>query len=299
MKKLVLIASVMFVVTSCNKSDVSDAQSKLDSTSTVVNEKIDAVSDIANSVLDSSQVRIKDIQGIGEDAQKTIEETKKMVDSVSEKLSNIKLESKIKTDSAKKEIPQVIVNVPTPKVVKETKIVYKDHPKAESPKPVEADIVKRAAVNINVENLNIAKESLLDQVHRYDGYVKTEDISNNNGWETGYFVINLPTSKFDYFIDDISSKIGKIDSKNIETTGTKNNESSISRIEINLFESNKAAGIAGKPKGFGGKFTDGISSGWEVLTTIFLFLIPFWPLYLIAGIGYYFYKKKNTKEVNS
>ncbi len=299
MKKLVLVASIAILVTSCKKSEMTEMQKTLDSTSTVLNDQMDAASAIANATLDSSQIRLKELKEIGDDAQKTINDTKKIVDSVTEKLSDVKLESKMKTDSIKENQPQVVVNVPAPKVVKETKVVYKDRPTLKTVKPVEAVIVKRAAVDVNVENLETAKQNLLDQVYKYDGSLKTENTSNNNGLETGYFVLNIPTSKFEYFIDDISSKIGQIQNKNIETSGSRNSESSISRIEINLYESNHAAGIAGKPEGFGGRFTEGISSGWEVITNIFLFLIPFWPVYLIAGLGYYFYKKKSAKEVNS
>jgi hypothetical protein len=46
------------------------------------------------------------------------------------------------------------------------------------------------------------------------------------------------------------------------------------------------------PETFGEKSLAAVSSGWSVITSIFLFILPLWPLFLIAGIGYYFYKKR-------
>ena len=91
-------------------------------------------------------------------------------------------------------------------------------------------------------------------------------------------------------MDAINSNVGDIDTKDIQVSGRNYTDNTICTINVSI--SDKAQ-TEKEPKTFGGKSLAAIESGWEVITSIFLFILPLWPLFLIVGIGYYFYKKKN------
>jgi hypothetical protein len=93
-------------------------------------------------------------------------------------------------------------------------------------------------------------------------------------------------------MDDISS-IGTIENKGTEITGQNYIENTMCDLEITLYGTAEGYTQSDQPKTFGDQSFAAISSGWSVITGIFLFILPFWPLFLIIGIGYYFYKKKN------
>jgi len=91
-----------------------------------------------------------------------------------------------------------------------------------------------------------------------------------------------------------------IRNKNIEVKGENYNPNRLGNLEITLYDNHLKPQENEKDKTFGEKSADAISSGWNVIGNILLFLLPFWPVFLIAGIGYYFYKKKNQdKNQNS
>lgn len=301
MKKTVLVLGLALSLVACKKSEITEAQNAADSIGTVAQEHMDAAQAVAENALDSSTIKIKEIESIKNETQKKFEDSKKSIDSLTEKISNVKLESKAeKKDSIKPEKSQVVVNVPAPKIIKETKVVYKTPEQKPVKQAPEALVVKKASLQLNVDRIQKAKEDLFDEVYKYDGSVKSENQNAYKDEEYATYVVNVPISKFDYFIEGISNNVGEIVSKNFETTGSRYNENSMARVEIALYKSgqNAVAGI-GKSDSFGDQFFSAIASGWDVIKNIFLFLLPFWPLYLIIGIGYYFYKKRNPKQANS
>lgn len=301
MKKTVLVLGLAVSLIACKKSEITEAQNAIDSIRTVAQDHMDAAQAVAENALDSSDIKIKEIESIKYETQKKFEDSKKSIDSLTEKISNVKLESKPeKKDSIKQEKPQVVVNVPAPKVIKETKVIYKTPEQKPVKLAPEALVVKKASLQLNVDRIQKAKEDLFDEVYKYDGSVKSENQNAYKDEEYATYVVNVPISKFDYFIEGISNNVGEIVSKNSETTGSRYNENSMARVEIALYKSgqNAVAGL-GKSDSFGDQFFSAIASGWDVIKNIFLFLLPFWPLYLIIGIGYYFYKKRNPKQANS
>lgn len=136
MKKVILLVTVSGTFIMCKKGETVSSQldnsvNSADSTITQASEKISEINNQANAALDSANVKIKNFQNTGNEMKENIESTSKIIDSLSEKISSVKLESKTeKKDSAKKE-GNIIVQVPAPKVIRETKIVYKNQPKKE------------------------------------------------------------------------------------------------------------------------------------------------------------------------
>jgi ABC-type Fe3+/spermidine/putrescine transport system ATPase subunit len=280
-------------------SKLENAANAADSAVSVASEKINDVNDKASAALDSANVKIKEFEKTGNDVKDKIANTSKIVDSLSEKISSVKLETK--KDSAKRE-EKIVVNVPAPKVIKETKIVYKDKPKKENyelnvPKN---KLVKTGILELTVDDAETAKEIVKQEVSKYDGFIRSENISlNNDEKKIAYLKVRVPIQKFDYLMEDLSYNLGKVENKSIELSGQDIVQNTMCEVDITLY--GKADGYSenDEPKTFGDKSFAAISSGWEVITSILLFILPLWPLFLILGIGYYFYKRRGKNTTNN
>ncbi|MNU33908.1 hypothetical protein D3C71_224770 [compost metagenome] len=298
MKKFIVLIAVSSVFVMCKKGEatqpqVENAISSADSAVANISEKINSVNNEAEAVFDSASIKIKDFEKTKSEAVQKMEATSKSIDSLSEKIGSMKLESK---SEKKDSLHKIVVNVPAPKVIKETKIVYKDRPK-----PVEKvsqNIMQKTGVlELNVTDTETAKETVKELVKKYDGFVKSENTSlNNNDIKIAYLKVKVPIQKFDYLMDDLSFNIGNVENKGIDVNGQDFVNNTLCDMEITLYGTSEAALVNNKPETFGGKSLAAISSGWEVITSIFLFILPLWPLFVMTGIGYYFYKKKNNKQ---
>lgn len=298
MKKFIVLIAVSSVFVMCKKGEATQPQienaiKSADSTIANVSDKINSINNEAEAVFDSASIKIKDFEKTKSEAIQKMEATSKSVDSLSEKISSMKLESKTeKKDSLHK----IVVNVPAPKVIKETKIIYKDKPK-QVEKVSQNRMQKTGVLELNVNDAETAKETVKELVKKYDGFVKSENISlNNNDTKIAYLKVKVPIQKFDYLMDDLSFNIGNVENKGIDVSGQDFVNNTLCDMEITLYGTSEAALAKAKPETFGGKSLAAVSSGWEVITSIFLFILPLWPLFVIAGIGYYFYKKKSNKQ---
>lgn len=298
MKKFIVLVAVSSVFVMCKKSEATQPQlenaiSSADSTVANVGDKIKSINNEAEAVFDSASTKIKDFEKTKSEAVQKMEATSKSIDSLSEKISSMKLESK---SEKKDSLHKIVVNVPAPKVIKETKIVYKDRPK-----PVEKvsqdKMQKTGVLELSVNDAETAKETVKELVKKYDGFVKSENTSlNNNDTKIAYLKVKVPIQKFDYLMEDLSFNIGNVENKGIDVSGQDFVNNTLCDMEITLYGTSEAALVKSKPETFGGKSLAAVSSGWEVITSIFLFILPLWPLFVIAGIGYYFYKKKSNKQ---
>jgi uncharacterized protein YoxC len=318
MKKFILLIAVSSTFIMCKKSEAVHSQMEntvksADSAASAVSETINSVHENADKILDSANIRIKDFENAKGEIQQNIENTSKIVDSLSTKIASTKLESKIeKKDSAEKKHEKIVVNVPAPKVIKETKIIYKDSPKNDSyelstPKN---RMVKNGYLSISADNAETVKEMIKEEAAKNNAYIKSEQLSYTSpepvkntspsypeDHQKVYDIqIKVPIQNFDGLMNSLSSSISDIESKNIEVSGTQYADNTICTVAVTLIDS---TGSGKGPDTFGGKSLAAISSGWNVITSIFLFILPLWPLLLIAGIGYYFYNKKNKNLPNN
>ncbi|AZB36495.1 DUF4349 domain-containing protein [Chryseobacterium bernardetii] len=310
MKKYILLVAISGAFIACSqKGEVS--QSKIeevihsaDSAATVASEAIDQAGKTADQALDSASIRIKDIEGAKNDIQDKIERTSKMVDSLSNKIASTKLESKIeKKDSATKKPERTATHVPAPKVIKETKIIYKEKPQNDSyelsmPKD---KMVKTGYLVVRADHVETVKEIIREEAIKNNGYVKSENQSyieaaNPRDENQKIYSLNIkvPIQHFDGLMEALNSNIGDIETRDIQVTGRNYADNTICSIDVNITDKTEAEK---EPKTFGGKSLAAIESGWDVITSIFLFLLPLWPVFLIGGIGYYFYKKKKNSNI--
>lgn len=307
MKKFILLAAVSGSLIMCKKgeaatSGLGDTLKSADSTVSATSEKISHVSDRANAALDSANVKIKEFEDTKNGIKDRIESTSKMVDSLSEKISSVKLETKAeKKDSVKKD-EKIVVNVPAPKVIRETKIVYKNQPRKENYElnAVKNKLVKTGILELTVDDAEMAKETVKEEVAKYDGMIRSENISlNNDDKKTAYLKIKIPIQKFDYLMEDLSRNLGKVENKSVEISGQDFMQNTMCEVDITLYgKEGTYAENDEKPETFGERSFAAVSSGWNVITSVFLFILPLWPLFAIAGIGYYFYKKRNRKTAD-
>lgn len=285
-----------------SKSEIEGALHNLDSTATATTDAVDNATKTANQVLDSAGIRIKDIEGAKNDIQDKIESTSKMVDSLSEKIASAKLESKIekKDSTAAQKSEKIIVNVPAPKVIKETKVVYKEKPKNDSyelnvPKD---KMVKTGYLVIRADNAETVKEIIKDEALKNNGYIKSENQSyiesasyREENQKIYSIDIKVPIQHFDGLMEAINSNVGDIETKDVQVSGRTYADNTICNISVNITDKTE---IEKEPKTFGGKSLAAIESGWDVITSVFLFLLPLWPVFIIGGAGYYFYQKKKS-----
>lgn len=302
MKKLILTAAVLITLTMCKKSEIAstnEAISNADSLVDNVSKTAEEFDSTANSVVDSVNLKAKDLIKNKEEIEKAFENSKSKIDSISENVEKFKKdieEKKISSNldsiknSIKKEIPK-----PVTKTV--NKIVYRDKPKERS-QPTTNSMLKKAYIEINVDDIATGKALVHDQVRKYDGIIKTENLITNDEFQTYYITAKVPLQKFDYLVEELTD-LGTVKNKNVEIIGNDYNQNRMCDVEITMYGNKLRPTENEENKSFGAKSADAVSSGWKVIGSILLFLLPFWPIFLIAGIGYYFYKKKNSKTQNT
>jgi len=301
MKKLILTAVILSTLTMCKKAELEQANNTITSADSLIDKESETVENLdsnANAVLDSVNLKSKDLIKTKEEIEKAFENSKNKIDSISENVEKFKKnieEKKISSNidsiknSIKKEIPKTVT-----KTVK--KIVYRDKPKQDSsPKP--ASIIKKGYIEINVDDISSGKYLVQEQIRKYDGIIKTENLLSNDEFQTYYITAKVPLQKFDYLVEELAD-LGTIKNKNVEIVGNDYNQNKMCDIEITLYGNKLQPTENEKDKNLGSKSVDAISSGWNVIESILLFLLPFWPVFLIAGIGYYFYEKKNKNDQN-
>jgi uncharacterized protein YoxC len=313
MKKFILLLAVSGTFIMCKKgeaatSKIEDTLHAADSTAAAMNETVNSINTTADKVLDSANVRIKDFEDAKGEIQQKIENTSKMVDSLTDKIASTKLESKIeKKDSTEKKAEKIVVHVPAPKVIKETKIVYKDKPQNDGYE-LKNRMVKTGILSVKADNAETVKELAKEETLKNNGYVKSEELSyvsteaanrsssyEENSQKVYYMDIKVPIRNFDSLMNDLS-EIGDVETKNIQVSGNSYAENTLCTITVTLTDKSV---YEKEPKTFGEKSLAAVSSGWDVITSVFLFILPLWPLFLIGGIGYYFYKKKNKKNTDN
>ena len=301
MKKLILTVFVLSTLTMCKKSDLEQANNTIASADSLfdkASESVEKFDSTANSIVDSVNLKAKDLIKNKEEIEKAFENSKSKIDSIGENVEKFKKEIEEKKissnldsikNSIKKEIPK-----PVTKTV--NKIVYRDKP-TQNPEPKPASMMKKGYVEINVDDIATGKYLVQQQVRKYDGIIKTENLVSNDEFQTYYITAKVPLQKFDYLVEELAD-LGSVKNKNVEIVGNDYNQNKMCDIEITLYGNKLHPTVDEKDKSFGSKSLDAVSSGWNVIGSILLFLLPFWPVFLIGGIGYYFYKKKNNKTQN-
>ena len=313
MKKIILTFATVLSIVACKKQEGVSENENQDlseiSTNSIVSADsafttLENLPKLSTKETDSAITAIKGIatQKIEELKDEKIlltEKVAKEIDSATRNsiISEIKI-TQNKIDSVKNKVATAIKKEKiAPKIIKETKVIYRENPEPKvlvsAPK-----ITKTGELEIQVDDLQVAQEMAKEQIAKYDGKVTGEQISSYENKEYNYLKVTLPLEKSEYLIQDLERNVGNIISRNIEITGEEYGKNSICNLEITLFNDSKDASIISTPTSFGGRTWGAIGSGWNVIQEIFLFILPFWPVFLIGGGIYYFVKKKKTQDAS-
>ena len=290
MKKTIVLAAIALSIVACNKSEMANQNSsETENTSVVAKE---------NSNTDSAALSVnEDVKIDKEVAQKVHEkvmnETNKSIDSLA-KTSQITPEV-IDETPPETEDKKVVKNPVKPQIIKETKIIYKEKPTARS--IAVNPIQKYGNLSFSVEDNAAAISEVRYLVKKYDGKIKSENLTSNNENNTNYIVAKIPLKEYDYLIEDLMDNLGTLNDKTLEITGDDYQPNKLCDVEITLYSKNNSlAKNEDEPKTFGGKAVNALTTGWEVIGNVLLFFLPFWPLFLLITFGYFYFKKKKTKE---
>lgn len=202
-----------------------------------------------------------------------------------------------KKDSIIQKVKKATSKTVAPQIIRETKIIEKEVPQKDGYELNKSKntLLKKGEIEINVPNAEDAKYIVQEYLTKYDGVLKSENSTSYNEHKITYLKTKVPIQKFDYFIEELSSQLGEVVTKNIESSGYNFINNTFCDVEITLNEKPNTVGLEDENKTFTEQTSDAIGSGWEVVKKIFLFILPFWPIFLIGGLGYYFFKKKNKK----
>lgn len=331
MKKIFLSIFVAGALVSCDKNTIqqtTDSIKHADSLLTKANDGIKTLDSISKTINDSDGITKKVILPEIEKQKKSIDSTIKsgswQIDSINKEIEKITKNVKVGTevvktlDSANRSLEKGgnVISVLTKtadKILQQTK----SQPKvAENPAPnppsqnqnnsvtavpekVNPPLVKTAKLEIQVENLEEAKVLLRQKIRENNADLISENFTQNEGIMREYTTVKVPLQYFDGLVSDVSSQLGDVKSKNTETEGNDRIASQMCDVEITLVQNENISGTAfakekveEDPNSFRGAFM----KGFKVLGDAMLFLLPFWPIILIAVGLWYFIAKRNKKK---
>ena len=238
MKKLLLTAVILSTLTMCKKADLQEANNTIKNADSLIDnasESLENLDSDAKATLDSVNLKAKDLLKTKEEIEKAFENSKSKIDSISENVEKFKkdIEEKKITSNIDSIKNQIKKEIPKPKAV--TKVIYKDKPvKKEPVAPVNA-MVKNGSIELNVDDISLAKQSVRDIIRKYDGIINTENLVSNDEFQTLYLTTKVPYDKFDYLVEDLSM-LGNIHNKNLEVKGDSYNPNKLCSLEITLYD---------------------------------------------------------------
>ena len=290
MKKTIVLAAIALSIVACNKSEMANQNSSETENTSVVAKENSNVDSAALSVNEDVKIDKEVAQKVHE---KVMNETNKSIDSLA-KTSQI-IPEVIDETPPEAEDKKIVSNPVKPQIIKETKIIYKEKPSAKS--IAVNPIQKYGNLSFSVEDNAAAISEVRYLVKKYDGKIKSENLTSNNENNTNYIVAKIPLKEYDYLIEDLMGNLGTLNDKTLEITGDDYQPNKLCDVEITLYSKNNSlAKNENELKTFGGKAVNALTTGWEVIGNVLLFFLPFWPLFLLITFGYFYFKKKKTKE---
>lgn len=331
MKKIFLAIFLAVALVSCDKNTIqqtTDSIKQADSLLTKANDGIKTLDSISKTINDSDGIAKKVIIPEIEKQKKSIDSTIKsgswQIDSINKEIEKITKNVKVGTevvktlDSANRSLEKGgnVISVLTKtadKILQQTKSQPKatenpaPNPPSKSqnnsvttlPEKVNPPLVKTAKLEIQVENLEEAKVLLRQKIRENNADLVSENFTQNEGIMREYTTVKVPLQYFDSLVSDVSSQLGDVKSKSTETEGNDRIASQMCDVEITLVQNENISGTAfakekveEDPNSFSGAFM----KGFNVLGDAMLFLLPFWPIILIAVGLWYFIAKRNNKK---
>lgn len=324
MKKIFLVLSATVALISCDKSTIqqtTDSIKTADSLFTKANDGLKTLDSISKTISDSNGIAKTVIIPEIEKQKKVIDSTIKSggfrIDSINKQIEKITKNVKSGTDVAKTldsanqsikngESALKVLTRTADRILKKTKTAEKTKNKSSNtvvvpPSPETDPLVKTAKLEIQVEDLNSAKALLKQKIRENNADLVAENFTQNEGIQREFVTVKVPLQNFDRLVANLSGELGEVKLKTTESEGKDYIDSQMCEVEITLLQNENLADLAindtqkvENANTVGGAFM----KGFRALGDGLLFLLPFWPLFLIGGLAWYFINrdKKNREQ---
>ena len=338
MKKIFATFILFTALSSCSKQEFSEATNSIkraDSLFTKANDGLKTIDSISKRINDSDGIARKVLIPQIEKQTKKIDSTLKSgswkIDSINKDIAEITKNVKVGTDVAKTldsankalqngESVISVLSSTADKILKRTQTQKGTSPSnAESqnqsnnqknsvvvPPIVEQNpLVKTAVLEIQVDDIAQAKSILKQKIRESNADLVSDNFSQKKGFEREYITVKVPLYNFDNLVSELSNGLGEVKSKSTESEGKDYISSQMCDIEITLVQKELTASNQivinennNDSDSFGSKSSSAFMSGFKVLGDIMVAILPFWPIFLIAGLIFYLVKRnKKNKEV--
>ncbi|QOW09545.1 DUF4349 domain-containing protein [Kaistella flava (ex Peng et al. 2021)] len=338
MKKIFATLLLLGLLSSCSKQEFSDATSSIkraDSLFMKANDGLKTIDSISKRINDSDGIARKVLIPTIEKQTKRIDSTLKSgswkIDSLHKDIAEITKNVKVGTDVAKTldsankalqngENALSVLSKTADKILKRTQAQKTNtSAKTESQNPttnqnntvvvppiVEKNpLVKTAILEIQVDDISQAKSILKQKIRESSADLVSENFSKQEGFEREYITAKVPLYNFDNLVSTVSNGLGEVKSKSTESQGIDYISSQMCDVEITLVQkelttSNQIVTDSSDKysDSFGSKSSSAFMSGFKVLGDMMVAILPFWPIFLIAGLIFYFVRRnKKNKEL--
>lgn len=336
MKKIFSTFILFIALSSCSKQEFNDTKDTIksaDSLFTKANEGLSTLDSISKRINDSNGIARKVLIPQIEKQTKKIDSTLKSgswkIDSINKDIAEITKNVKVGTDVAKAldsahqalqngENVISVLSKTADKILKRTQTQKATTPPTtESQNPqtnqnntvvtppiVEKNpLVKTAILEIQVDDISKAKTILKQKIRENNADLVSSNFSQQEGFEREYITVKVPLYNFDHLISNVSNGLGEVKSKTTESTGTDYISSQMCDVEITLVQKELASSnqivtneSSNDSDSFGTKSSSAFMSGFKVLGDLMIAILPFWPVFLIAGLIFYLIRRNKKKN---
>ena len=335
MKKILLSFFIASALISCDKNTIqqtTDSIKSADSLFTKANDGLKTLDSISKTINDSNGIANKiilpeiqkqkkvidstirnggyQIDSINKEIEKITKnvgvgtEVVKTLDSANESIKNGESAIKVLTKAADQIINQTKRQTPIERPSPNTAEKNQNNTVVIPPIVERNPLVKTAKIEIEVENLETAKSLLQEKIRANNADLVTENYSQTEGFQREYVTVKVPLNHFDQLVDHVSAEIGTLKTKELTAEGMDYVSGQMGDVEITLVQNDQLAGndlskgeTEKDSNTFGSKSSNAFMDGFAVLGTVFIAILPFWPLFLIAGLIWYFVRRnKRNKE---
>ena len=339
MKNIFATFILLTALSSCSKQEFSEATNSIkraDSLFTKANEGLKTIDSISKRINDSDGIARKVLIPTIEKQTKKIDSTLKTgtwkIDSINKDIAEITKNVKVGTDVAKTldsankalqngENVISVLSKTADKILKRTQTQKATlPPNSESQNPqsnqnnsvvippiVEKNpVVKTAVLEIEVDDISNAKSILKQKIRESNADLVSENFSQKEGFEREYITAKVPLYNFDNLVSNLSNGLGEVKSKSMESQGIDYISSQMCDVEITLVQKELTASNQivtndnnKDSDSFGSKSSSAFMSGFKVLGDMMIAILPFWPIFIIAGLIFYFVRRnRKNKDVN-
>lgn len=335
MKKIVLAVFISGALISCDKNTIQQTTDNIksaDSLFTKANDGLKTLDSISKTINDSDGIARKVIIPEIQKQKKTIDSTIKSggwkIDSINKEIEKITKNVVVGTEVVKTldsandalnngESAIKVLTKTANKILNQTKKqTLPSNPNSNnsvSPNPnntvvippiVEKNpLVKTAKIEIEVEDLEAAKSILKQKIRENNADLVSENFSATEGFQREYVTAKVPMQNFDQLVNTLSSQLGNLKTKSTESEGVDYVSGQMGDVEITLVQNeNLASNSLNKddsPKNedtFGAKSSNAFMDGFKVFEKMLIALLPFWPLFLIGGLVWFFVRRNKKKK---